>query len=184
MASCLIFASGSPQAIFYFVTAPCPVVFILSRPSLVFLLLLPLPLSFTLPSILLPSTLTSEQLGTMGKTELYSLYKGFLDCICLCLSVSISIFLCMHLCIMVDFSPAIICTMWWVLIHNFVHKLHADCVCLHAVSLAFVHGLFCGPCPAISVSSAHADINNSLRMRMEIEPELLQRGQKSFDISY
>lgn len=26
----------------------------------------------------------------MGKTELYSLYKGFLDCICLCLPVSIS----------------------------------------------------------------------------------------------
>ena len=170
-------------AIFYFVSTPSPLVllrqfcFILvpscplcpfSPADLVFVLLLHLLLSFFCTTSLHPLLFHSSSshlrgalpFCIMGKTELCSLYKGFLDCICLCLSVSISIFcawVCWvlasisfqtHLCHSASswLTLKILRTMWWGLTHNSFfkrHKSRADCV-FTCVTCC----LFRGPCPA------------------------------------
>lgn len=105
------------QAIFYFFTTPRPSVcsraatwlFIVLTLALFLstsphrLLFLPLPhlhLAFTSRAASLHPPLFHSGSSflwvdlhccAMGKTELHSLFKGFLDCICLCLSVSICI---------------------------------------------------------------------------------------------
>lgn len=95
-----------------------------SRPLLLFLSTTPQSSSFSAfaspASLLQPSSIlfcypqahlrVSLHFCIMGKTELCSLYKGFLDCICLCLSVSISIFCACIRCVLASVSFCIALT--------------------------------------------------------------------------